>query len=98
MAEKDGDGLVDSVSQSSARFDRLESLVTECLTREKPAIGQCAASAAEDHDNAGRRRVVDLTNSVNRRRVPSLAPTVSYRVNFAPSKRACRRLSCRQIL
>ena len=60
MAEKDSDGLADSVSQLSARFDRLESLVTECLTREKPAVGQCAASAAEDYDNAGRRRVVDL--------------------------------------
>ena len=58
MAEKDSDGLADSVSQLSARFDRLETVVTECLTREKPAVGQCAASAAEDHDNAGRRRVV----------------------------------------
>ena len=60
MAEKDSDGLADSVSQLSARFDRLESMVTECLTREKSAVGQCAASAVEDHDNAGRRRVVDL--------------------------------------
>ena len=55
MAEKDSDGVADSVSQLSARFDRLESLVTECLTREKPAVGQCAASVAEDHDNADRR-------------------------------------------
>ena len=45
MVEKDSDGLADSVSQLSARFDRLETLVTECLTREKPAVGQCAASA-----------------------------------------------------
>ena len=57
MVDKYIAGLSDSVTELSAKFERLEALV-EGLTSEKPAVGQCAASAAaENSDIAGRRYV-----------------------------------------
>ncbi|KAF0305663.1 hypothetical protein FJT64_022747 [Amphibalanus amphitrite] len=57
MAEKTLDSLADSVSELSSRFQRLEALV-ESLVANTPAVGQqCAATAGENIDSAGRRHV-----------------------------------------
>ena len=58
MADGEDIDPVDSVTQLSAKFDRLEEPV-QGLASERPAIGHSAASAACDNDSAGRRQMVN---------------------------------------